>query len=156
MPIQPPEIVETTPGLTAFIRLTIPRRDMMAQFGPTVQELLAGLAAQNITPAGPVFAHHLAMSPDIFDFELGVQVETAPQPAGRLQAGVFPAARMARTVHEGGYEGLFGAWVAFMAWMQAKNLALAGDLWEFYAVGPHATGDQALWRTVLLRPLAAA
>jgi len=43
---------------------------MMKVFGPAVGELMATLTAQGVEPVGAVFAHHLKMSPDTFDFEL--------------------------------------------------------------------------------------
>lgn len=46
----------------------------MKVFGPAVGELMAVLAAQGVKPDGAVFAHHLKMSADTFDFELGVKV----------------------------------------------------------------------------------
>ena len=67
-----PEIINTDVQDAAVIHLTVPRSEMMKVFGPAVGELMATLAAQNVEPVGAVFAHHLKMSPDIFDFELGV------------------------------------------------------------------------------------
>ena len=64
-----PEIIQTTSQPAAVIRLTVPRSEMMKVFGPAVGELMAALAAQGVAPIGAVFAHHLKMSPDIFDFE---------------------------------------------------------------------------------------
>ena len=40
-----PEIVQTSAEQAAVIRLTIPRSEMMKQFGPAVGELMAALAA---------------------------------------------------------------------------------------------------------------
>lgn len=66
-------------------------------FGPAIGELMAALAAQNLAPAGPVFAHHLKMPPDIFDFELGVPVG-APIAATRgVRPRQRPAMKVART-----------------------------------------------------------
>ena len=67
-----PEITTTNVEEAAVIRLTVPRSEMMKVFGPAVGELMAALAAQGVKPVGAVFAHHLKMSPDTFDFELGV------------------------------------------------------------------------------------
>src|SRR5260370_7641752 len=68
------KIIKTNVQEAAVIHLAIPRSKMMKVFGPAVGELMAALAAQGVEPVGAVFAHHLKMSPDIFDFELGVQV----------------------------------------------------------------------------------
>jgi effector-binding domain-containing protein len=150
-----PEIVETSPVQAAVIRLTIPRGEMMAAFGPAVSELMAALAAQGVAPSGAVFAHHLTTSADMFDFELGVPVGSPVVPSGRVQAGQLPASRVARTVYTGPYEGLHAAWGAFGAWIYAHGYQPALDLWEVYATGPQSGPDPSTWRTELNRPLRA-
>jgi effector-binding domain-containing protein len=151
--IATPEIIQTKAEAAAVIRLTIPRSEMMKQFGPAVGELMATLARQGVAPAGPLFAHHLAMSPDVFDFELGVPVAAPVAPAGRVTPGELPAARVARTVYSGPYEGLPGAWGEFVAWMASNGHHGAEGLWEVYAVGPQVSPNPADWRTELNRPL---
>ena len=151
--IDPPRIIHTDRKTTAAIRLTIPRQDMMKAFGPAVGELMAALAAQGVKPDSAVFAHHLTLSPEFFDFELGVEVAAPIAATGRVTASELPAARIARTVYSGPYEGLPAAWHAFDAWVKDNGHAPAGRLWEVYAIGPQSTSDPAGWRTELNRPL---
>ena len=148
-----PEIIMTNVQEAAVIRLTIPRSEMMKVFGPAVGELMAALAAQGMEPVGAVFAHHLKMSPDIFDFELGVQVSAPVKATGRVKPGELPAAKVARTIYHGPYDGLPSAWGEFDKWMRANGHEQAGSLWELYSVGPQSTPDPANWRTELNRPL---
>jgi effector-binding domain-containing protein len=148
-----PEIIQTNVQEAAVIRLTIPRSEMMKMFGPAVGELMAALAAQGVEPIGAVFAHHLKMTPDTFDFELGVKVSGPVRAAGRVKPGSLPAAKVARTIYSGGYEGLPAAWGEFNNWMTANGHKQAEDLWELYSVGPQSTPDPASWRTELNRPL---
>jgi effector-binding domain-containing protein len=126
---------------------------MMAVFGPAVGELMAVLAAQGVEPVGAVFAHHIKMSPEIFDFELGVKVSAPVKATGRVKPGDLPAAKVAHTVYSGPYEGLPTAWNEFDKWMKANGHEQAADLWELYSVGPQTTPDPAGWRTELNRPL---
>ncbi len=149
-----PQIIQTKVQDAAVIRLTIPRSEMMTAFGPAVGELMTVLAAQGVEPVGAVFAHHLKMSPDTFDFELGVKVSSPVTPAGRVKPGQLPAAKVARTVYSGPYEGLPSAWGEFDTWMKANGHARAENLWELYSVGPQSSPDPANWRTELNRPLA--
>jgi effector-binding domain-containing protein len=148
-----PEILQTKAEPAAVIRLSIPRREMMQAFGPVVGELMATLAKQGVEPVGAVFAHHLKMSPDIFDFELGVKVAAPVQATGRVQPGELPAANIARAIYSGPYEGLPSAWGEFGKWMEANGYEPAENLWELYSVGPQSTTDPANWRTELNRPL---
>ena len=151
--ISAPQIIESTAQDAAVIHLTVPRNEMMKVFGPAVGEVMKALAAQGTEPAGPVFAHHLRMTAEMFDFEVGVAVAKAVTASGRVKPGVLPAARVARTVYSGGYEGLPGAWGEFTAWMKAQGLTQAEDLWEVYSTGPQASANPADWRTELNRPL---
>ena len=148
-----PQIVRTTAQTAAVIHLTVPRGDMMKVFGPAAGELMAALGAQGIKPEGAIFAHHLKMSADNFDFELGVRVATPIKAAGRVKPGELPAANVARTVYSGPYEGLPAAWGEFSKWIKANGHDPADDLWELYSVGPQSTSDPAGWRTELNRPL---
>jgi effector-binding domain-containing protein len=147
-----PQIIQTTAQKAAIIHLSVPRSEMMKAFGPAVGELMAALAAQGVQPAGAVFAHHLKMSPDIFDFELGVAVSAQVNASGRVKPGELPAAKVARTVYSGPYEGLPTAWGEFDRWINANGGEQAANLWEVYSVGPQATPDPAGWRTELNWP----
>ena len=151
--ISPPQIVETVAQPAAVIHLKIPRSEMMKSFGPAVGELMATLAGQGVAPVGAVFAHHLTTSSDVFDFELGVKVAAPVKASGRVKSGELPAAKVARTVYTGPYEGLFAAWGEFDAWMNANGHEKAPSLWEVYETGPQSTPDPSGWRTELNRPL---
>ena len=104
-------------------------------------------------PAGAWFTHHLKMDPAIFDFEICVPVTAPIASSGRVTAGRLPAARVARTVYHGPYEGLGAAWGEFCAWIEAKGYKTAPDLWECYVAGPESNPDPASFRTELNRPL---
>jgi effector-binding domain-containing protein len=151
--IETPQIIQTQAQAAAVIRLTVARSEMMKVFGPAVGELMAALASQGVEPVGAVFAHHLKMSPDTFDFELGVKVTSPVKATGRVKPGELPAAKVARTIYHGPYDGLPSAWGEFDKWMRANGHEPAGSLWELYSVGPQSTPDPANWRTELNRPL---
>ncbi len=151
--IDAPHIAQTVAQQTAIIRLTIPRAEMMTAFGPAVGELMSVLAAQGISPAGPVFAHHLKITPGIFDFEVGVAIATPVIAAGRMKPSEWPAMKVARTGYRGPYEGLPDAWGTFTEWIATNGHAPAEDLWECYVTGPQASADPATWQTELNRPL---
>lgn len=151
--IDTPEITQSQKLLTAVIRLKIPRDQIQHVMGPAIGEVMATVAEQGLTPAGPVFSHHFRMSPDAFDFEVGVPVSRPVRPAGRVVPAELPATKVARTNYRGPYEGLGTAWGEFMHWMEAQGLQQADHLWEFYATGPESGPDPTQWRTELSRPL---
>jgi effector-binding domain-containing protein len=150
-----PRIAHLEPSDTAVIRLEIPRKSMPEVMGPAINELIGAIGAQGVEISGPLFAHHFAMSPETFDFELGFPVTVPIAAAGRVAPGKRPPARVARTVYHGPYEGLPDAWAEFHAWIESQQLEWASDIWEVYAKGPQTDPDPATWETELNRPLVA-
>jgi len=151
--IDTPHVAHSPEAPMAFIHLTVPRAEIRTVMSPGLAELHAALAAQSVTPSGPWFTHHRRMDPAVFDFEICLPVSGLVTPSGRVQAGRFPAATVARTVLHGGYEGLADAWGRLDSWIAAQGHRPAGDLWECYVVGPETSADPADWRTELNRPL---
>lgn len=151
--IDTPEITRLEAAPTAVIRLNIPRSEMQQAMQSAIPELFSALADQGIEPAGAVFAHHFSMTPDMFDFELGVPVVSLVTPTGRVESSERPDVPVARTIHHGPYEGLPEAWGQFHAWIEDQGLDFASDIWEVYVDGPHSHPDPADWRTELNRPL---
>ncbi|MBV8266334.1 MAG: GyrI-like domain-containing protein [Planctomycetaceae bacterium] len=153
--IEAPQVKETADRLTAFIPLVVPRAEIQEVMGPAIREVYAVIAAQGIAPAGPWFTHHRRKPTDTFDFDVCVPVATPVTAAGRVTAGMLPAARVARTVYHGPYEGLAAAWGEFCDWIEANGHTPRADLWECYLVGPgpESSPDPATWRTELVRPL---
>ncbi len=151
--IDTPQVTQTEAQRTAVIHLTIPRAEIRQVMEPGISELMAAVAAQGMAPTGAWFTHHLKMQPDTFDFEIGVPVPAAVAEAGRVRAGGLPAGKVARTVYQGGYEGLAAAWGELDAWIAANGHTPAPDLWECYVAGPESGTDPAEWRTELNRPL---
>lgn len=151
--IDSPQIAHSPRQSTVFIHLTVPRSQIQQVMGPAIQEVMALLAAQGVRPAGPVFSHHLRMDAATFDFEVGVPVTAAVTPSGRVRTGELPAARVARAIYQGPYQGLGDGWGALMQWIAAHDHRPADDLWERYVAGPESNSDPLTWRTELVRPL---
>lgn len=151
--IDTPRITQTSGLLTAFIHLTIPRKEIRHVMGPGLDEVKAAITAQGIATAGPWFTHHLKMDPAIFDFEICVPVTGPIDPVGRVMPGQWPVTTVARTVFHGDYEGLGAAWGEFDAWVAKKGYMPRPDLWECYVAGPESSPDPSNWRTELNRPL---
>lgn len=151
--IDPPEITETTEQRAAVIHVEIPRGQMQEAFSSAVHELMGVLEDRGIDPLGPVFAHHLEIDPEVFDFEVGVPVAEEVDEEGRVKPGRLPAATVARTVYRGAYHGLPDAWKEFSAWIEENGHTPGPDAWERYVVHPDSSPDPSAWRTELNRPL---
>ena len=91
------------------------------------------------------------MTPDLFEFEIGVPVAVDVQAAGRVGPGQLPAATVVQTVYQGPYEGLHEAWGLFDQLVEQAGHQKLGELWEEYIYGPESSPDPATWRTRLNR-----
>ncbi|QDU65866.1 GyrI-like domain-containing protein [Engelhardtia mirabilis] len=151
--LENPHVTSTARQPTAVIRFTIPRDEIQAVMGPAIGEVMATVKAQGLGPAGPVFSRHFRMDPEVFEFEVGVPVPRAVEPAGRVVASELPATRVARAVYRGPYEGLGQAWGEFIAWIEAQGLEHGPSLWESYVAGSESGSDPTAWRTEFNRPL---
>jgi effector-binding domain-containing protein len=108
--IDSPHVTKTTTQLTAVIHLQIARHEIQRVMGPGLRELMSTVADQGIKPTGPWFVHHLTRPADGWDFEISVPVSEPVVASGRVKPSQWPAMTVARTVYEGPYEGLAGAW----------------------------------------------
>ncbi|MGZ3158314.1 MAG: GyrI-like domain-containing protein [Burkholderiaceae bacterium] len=151
--IDTPQITQTVAQLTAVIHLTIPRDEIRHVMGPGLKELMSTIVEQGIAPAGPWFSHHLKKPSEIFDFEISVPVSAPVTAAGRVKPSRLPAAKVARTIYHGPYEGLGDAWGELMAWVKTNGHTPAENLWECYVTDPASNPDPATWRTELNCPL---
>ena len=152
--IDTPSITSVTTQRVAHIPLVVPRMQIREVMGPGIQEIYAALGAQRIAPAGPWFTHHRRRPSDTFDFSICVPVATPLTPVGRVQNGERRAARVARTISSGPYDGLGEAWGAFLAWLARNGHTPQTDLWEIYQCGPESGNDPSAWRTELVQPIA--
>jgi effector-binding domain-containing protein len=154
--IETPTITDSPEQATACISLVVPRDEIQSVMGPAIREVYAVLQAQGVAPAGPWLTHHRRRPTDTFDFAVCVPVSKPVAAAGRVTPGTLPAARVARTLYRGGYDGLAGAWGELCAWIDVSGHTPRADLWERYLVGPETSDNPADWQTELNRPLASA
>jgi effector-binding domain-containing protein len=153
--IDTPEVLDTKSQPLAAIHITVPRAEIRSAMEAGRVELAAVLKAQGITPAGPWLTHHHHMDPAVFDFSLGVPVDTPVASSGRVAMSELPAAKVARTIYRGGYEGLGAAWGELDAWIRANGHSPAPNIWERYVTGPESGSDPSKWVTELNHPLKA-
>jgi effector-binding domain-containing protein len=151
--LEKPQIVQCAEQLVARVDLVVPRERIREVMGPGIQEVYGALAAQAITPAGPWLTYHRRAPDETFDFEICVPVSKEVAPVGRVKSGRLPAARVARAVYVGPYEGLGAAWGELRAWVASAGHACARSLWECYLTGPESETDASAYRTELNQPL---
>jgi effector-binding domain-containing protein len=125
----------------------------MNQMQAGLRELRQVLADEGIARTGVWLTHHFKIPDQTFDFDISLPVDTDVTPQGRVSPGELRATRLARTVYHGDYAGLPHGWGAFLNWIRAENLTMAGDFWEVYSLGPDDSTNPTDWRKELNCPL---
>lgn len=106
-----------------------------------------------------MFAHHLQLSSETFDFEVGFPLDCDVTAAGRVKAGVQPGGEMLSATFTGPYEGLYAAWKAFGDATATNDSEFASKfeksktVLEIYSKGPESGPDASTYETKLCLPL---
>ncbi|MCB1242115.1 MAG: GyrI-like domain-containing protein [Verrucomicrobiales bacterium] len=151
--LDPPILLQTEACLAAVIPVVTPRDQVGSVMGPAIAEVLEAVASQGIGPVGPVFAHHSRITPEVFDFEVGVPVSGPLLPVGRVRAGELPGALVLRTIYTGPYEELHDAWREFKDWVGRNGYEVSSHPWETFLSDSGKDLDPSTYRTELNFPL---
>jgi DNA-binding transcriptional MerR regulator len=145
--------VAATPA--AVITDIVEKSGVVAWYRGAMGEVVAALAAQDISPAGPLGG--------IFDTELFTEdrgrvtiflpCDPLPQPVGRVSTTVIPPAELATIVHIGSNTEVDRTYGTLAAYVTQHAIAVDGPIREYYLVGPADTRDESLWRTEIGWPI---
>jgi len=149
-----PELIEVEEVPTAVIAGVVDAAELPAFFDRSFATLPAVLAGQGVRPVGAAFARHERPVSDTADLEVGFPVDRPVSAQDGVRASTLPAGRVARYVHEGGFEGLPDAWQRLAEWIDARGLTPESGMWEVYLTEPSPDMDPADLRTELNWPLA--
>lgn len=149
-----PAIVEISSSPVAMIAMKVPKSGMQKAMGPAMRELNAAIAKQGRKATGPMFCHHLELTPTHFNFEVSRPVDEAIAEDGRVKPSSWPTGKMLRAEYHGPYEGYWAMWPAFDGWAEKAAIETADDLYEIYLTTHETEADPSKWCTVLMRPLA--
>jgi effector-binding domain-containing protein len=78
---------------------------------------------------------------DIPDVEVGVQVNSAFDPAGQVVPSVLPGGLVATATHTGPMTEIGDTHAAVREWSTANGYRLAGPRWEIYGDPDTSTGE---------------
>ncbi len=144
-----PTLIDTTETTTAVIHGVVPMAEIADFLDRSFSELATVLDEQGIVPTGAAFARYAGPPGEMADLEVGFPTDGPVTPKGDVRASSLPAGRVARLVHEGGYDRLGEAWSVLGAWIADQGLGAGTDLWEVYVTEPNPEMDPADLRTEL-------
>lgn len=147
--------IELEPRIMVGVHDVIPMDHMTEYFERAFTTAAAELSRQGLFPAGPAVAlYHGAPTQDAADITAGFPVAQplAPTPAAVLEP--LPGGPAIVAIHTGPYDTLTETYAELADWMTERHVAVAGDMWEEYIVGPDEEPDPAKWQTRIVFPLA--
>jgi effector-binding domain-containing protein len=148
-----PELVDVAAATTAVVGAVVPAAEIAGFFDRSFPRLTAVLSGQGITIEGPAFALYHGQPAETVDIEVGFVANRPVQPEDGVRAGSLPGGRVARLVHQGGYDQLQTSWERLRLWIEARDLTPSRDLWEVYVTEPSPDMDPAELRTELNWPV---
>jgi effector-binding domain-containing protein len=144
-----PALVDVAAATTAVIGAVVPRQELVNFFDRPFSSVAGVLSDQDIAIESPAFARYHRPPAEDVDLEVGFVTARAVRPVGEVRAGSLPGGRVARLVHQGGYDQLGASWGRLGSWIDAQGLTPGRDLWEVYVTQPSPEMDPATLRTEL-------
>ncbi|MFC4493408.1 GyrI-like domain-containing protein [Streptomyces ovatisporus] len=151
--VRQPELVTVEQATTAVVRGVVPTAELRNFFDDSFRELAAAVSVQQVAVQGPAFALYHGAPGETADLEVGFVTDRPVKPRGDVAAGSLPAARVARLLHLGPFDGLGASWGRLGAWIREQGLTPGEDLWECYLTEPSPDMDPDDLRTELNWPV---
>lgn len=149
-PATPEPTIEHHTGITtAVIKGDVPAAEITDFFDTAFTRLPEFLAAQGVLIAGPAFARYFSAPAETYDLEVGFATDRKIVSGDGIEASSLPDGRVARVVHEGGFDTLGESWIGLANWIVAQGLQEGPSSWEVYLTEPSPDMDPAELRTEL-------
>lgn len=147
--VSQPELVDVASATTAVIGGIVDIAELAGFFDQSFPELATALADQQVEVVGPAFALYHGPPSTSADLEVGFPTDRPAKSDGPVRPSELPGSRVARVVHQGGYDGLATAWERLQSWISERGLTAGPVLWEVYVTEPSPDMDPADLRTEL-------
>ncbi|MCH6160388.1 GyrI-like domain-containing protein [Streptomyces marispadix] len=146
-----PQLIAVEPVVTAVVRGVVPMAGIRDFFDASFRALGETLARQQVAVLGPAFGLYHRPPGETADLEVGFPTDRAvrtegPEASegpegpegtrGKVAVGALPAARVARAMHHGSFDGLAASWESLFAWVRAQGLTPGPVMWEVYVTEP--------------------
>jgi len=108
---------------------------------------------KKLTVTGAPFAIYHAYSPESFDLEAGLPVNSRVEIEGDILCREIPPQKTVMVSFFGSYEKTALAYQKIEKYIKDKHLTIAGSPWEAYITDPQVEPDTAKWQTDIYFPV---
>src|SRR3954452_2434706 len=122
----------SSPRPLAVVRRRAAQKDLSTVIPQACGEVFNLAKAQRPTGLGRLVALYLDCTTDLFELEIGVEVDHPITDGKGLFASALPPGTVATAVHMGPYQQLKRTHEALHQWCKAQGHHLAGVSWEIY------------------------
>ena len=118
-----PELTTVTDTSTAVICGVVPVGELANFFDRSFTTLATVVASQNVAITGPAYALYRDVPSDTADLEVGFPTSSRSIRPMASRPARFPAGRVARAIHQGGYDQLGSSWGQLEQWIRPGSRA---------------------------------
>lgn len=146
----------TLPPMFALVSLG---KGKMEEMGVLMGELYGKIdteiGAQGLQMAGALFSHYLSFDEETgnSEFLAGIPVVSMGKDANEVMAKKYPGMEVIQAMHIGPYEELRFSYEKMMEYIQANQLDVVFEAFEFYYTDPEMEPDVRKWQTLIAFPL---
>jgi AraC family transcriptional regulator len=135
------------------IRRRVARAQIAASLGDLFGKVFGHIQRSGLPLAGAPFARYSEWSAAHVTMEAGFPLAKSAASEGDITAVTF-GGPVARTVHQGPYDGLGAAHQALEEWIVAQGATPGPMTWEAYVTDPGTVPNPADWKTEVYRSIA--
>jgi effector-binding domain-containing protein len=152
MPVDQPELRETTEQKTAVRRAVVNRNELAKWLAQAFGEVAAYLHAHGIAPKGYPFTRYHVLPGHRFEVEAGFPIAVRIAGNASVRPSSLPGGHALVAWHVGSYDTVRTTYQAIDDWLRAESGYRTGDAWEIYHDPPGR--DRSQWRTEVVQPVA--
>ncbi len=125
------------------------------QMGQMYADIMSEMNAQGLQMAGAPFCHYLSYDEEtgITECLAGIPTSAKGNDSGDILSRTYPEMEVLMAVHSGPYDELSASYGKLMEYIEANQVGVAWESFEFYHTGPESEPNVTKWRTLIAFPL---
>jgi effector-binding domain-containing protein len=153
-------LAEITTGKIGPINaLMLGTRGTMEEVGMQMEQMLTDIMSeidnQGLQIAGAPFSHYLSYDQEtgIAELRVGIPTTVKGESSGDIESRSYPEMEALMAVHSGPYDELSVSYGKLMEYIEANQVEVAWESFEFYHTDPESEPNVTKWKTLIAFPM---